>query len=94
MTPAAIPTRPRRWQPFVNYNLSDGWYLTSAPIITADWEADRSADTWTVHGSAPPSFSVRRCTQLSSCSFSVFFPYRLRSIAEVASQQIETLGVP
>lgn len=26
-------------QPFVNYNLSEGWYLTSAPIITADWEA-------------------------------------------------------
>lgn len=24
-------------QPFINYNLSDGWYLTSAPIITADW---------------------------------------------------------
>lgn len=35
-------------QPFVNYNLSDGWYLTSAPIVTADWEDDRSADTWTV----------------------------------------------
>jgi hypothetical protein len=35
-------------QPFVNYNLSDGWYLVSAPIITANWEADRSADTWTV----------------------------------------------
>ncbi|MHC4521086.1 MAG: hypothetical protein ACYTAS_21035 [Planctomycetota bacterium] len=34
-------------QPFVNYNLDDGWYLTSAPIITADWEAD-SSDTWTV----------------------------------------------
>jgi hypothetical protein len=35
------------WQPFVNYNLDDGWYLTSAPIITADWEAD-SDNTWTV----------------------------------------------
>ncbi len=28
------------FQYFVNYNFSDGWYLTSAPIITADWEAD------------------------------------------------------
>ena len=35
------------WQYFVNYNLDDGWYLTSAPIITANWEAD-SDNTWTV----------------------------------------------
>jgi hypothetical protein len=34
-------------QPFVNYNLPDGWYLVSAPIITANWEAS-SGDTWTV----------------------------------------------
>lgn len=34
-------------QPFVNYNLPDGWYLTSAPIILANWEAD-SDDRWTV----------------------------------------------
>src|ERR1041384_5909651 len=26
-------------QPFVNYNMPDGWYLTSSPIITANWEA-------------------------------------------------------
>jgi hypothetical protein len=26
-------------QPFVNYNLPDGWYLTSSPIITANWNA-------------------------------------------------------
>jgi hypothetical protein len=36
------------WQYFVNYNLPNGWYLTSAPIMTANWEADRSSDTWTV----------------------------------------------
>jgi len=34
-------------QIFVNYNLSDGWFLTSAPIITANWEAD-SGDRWVV----------------------------------------------
>ena len=34
-------------QPFVNYNFGEGWYLTSAPIITADWKAD-SGDRWTV----------------------------------------------
>jgi hypothetical protein len=27
--------------------LSDGWYLASVPIITADWEAD-SDQRWTV----------------------------------------------
>ncbi len=34
------------WQPFVNYNLDAGWYLVSAPVITANWEAD-SDNTWT-----------------------------------------------
>jgi hypothetical protein len=34
-------------QPFINYNFSSGLYLTSAPIITADWKAD-SGDRWTV----------------------------------------------
>src|SRR6202162_5399627 len=27
-------------QPFVNYNLKHGWYLTSSPIITANWEVN------------------------------------------------------
>ncbi|WP_052055714.1 hypothetical protein [Myxosarcina sp. GI1] len=34
-------------QPFFNYNLPNGWYLVSSPIITANWEAS-SDDTWTV----------------------------------------------
>ncbi|MFZ0241124.1 MAG: hypothetical protein WAL90_05695 [Desulfobacterales bacterium] len=34
-------------QPFLNYNFSSGFYLSSAPIITADWKAD-SGDRWTV----------------------------------------------
>jgi hypothetical protein len=34
-------------QPFLNYNLPGGLYLTSAPIITADWEAD-SNERWNV----------------------------------------------
>lgn len=34
-------------QPFVNYNLGDGWYLTTSPIMTSNWEA-RSSDHWTV----------------------------------------------
>jgi len=35
------------FQYFVNYNLNDGWYLTSAPIITSNWEADRG-ERWRV----------------------------------------------
>ena len=35
------------WQYFINYNLEDGWYLTSAPVITANWEAS-SGEKWTV----------------------------------------------
>ncbi len=34
-------------QPFVNYNLAGGWYLSSAPVLTANWKAD-SGDQWTV----------------------------------------------
>jgi hypothetical protein len=34
-------------QPFVNYNLPDGVYINSAPLITANWKADNS-QRWTV----------------------------------------------
>lgn len=32
---------------FVNYNMKKGWYLTTAPIITANWRANDS-NVWTV----------------------------------------------
>jgi hypothetical protein len=35
-------------QPFVNYNLPDGWYLAGSPVITANWKADKAGDVWTV----------------------------------------------
>jgi len=35
------------WQYFVNYNLPGGTYLTSAPVINANWEAD-GGNRWTV----------------------------------------------
>lgn len=34
-------------QPFVNYNYDGGWFLTFAPIITANWEAPDNQQ-WTV----------------------------------------------
>lgn len=36
------------WQYFINYNLPNSWYLTSAPILTANWEADSYGDRWTI----------------------------------------------
>jgi hypothetical protein len=34
-------------QPFLNYNLPKGWYLTSSPIITANWNQAENKG-WTV----------------------------------------------
>jgi len=34
-------------QYFINYNLPNGWFLTSSPIITADW-TEQSDNRWTV----------------------------------------------
>ena len=33
-------------QPFINYNLPKGWYISVSPIITADWENEDNG--WTV----------------------------------------------
>jgi len=35
------------FQYFINYNLPDGLYLSSAPVITANWKA-ASGDQWTI----------------------------------------------
>ena len=35
------------FEPFINYNLSKGWYLITDIIITANWNLD-SSDIWTV----------------------------------------------
>lgn len=46
-------------QPFVNYNMPEGWYLSFSPIITANWETD-SDNTWTV----PLGLGVGRVTKM------------------------------
>ena len=35
------------FQPFFSYNLDDGWFINTSPIITANWEAS-GGDVWTV----------------------------------------------
>ena len=34
-------------QPIINYNLKKGWYLTSVPVLTANWTAP-SDNRWTI----------------------------------------------
>ncbi len=34
-------------QYFINYNLADGWYLNTGPVLTANWNA-KSGDQWTI----------------------------------------------
>lgn len=34
-------------QPFINYNFDGGWYATTSPVITANWEKDND-ERWTV----------------------------------------------
>ena len=35
------------FQPFINYNMEDGWYLSTSPVINYNWAAD-SSQAWTV----------------------------------------------
>ncbi len=53
-------------QPFVNYNLMDGWYLTSVPVINADWQAP-SGQRWTV----PIGASIGRFVRFGEVPVSV-----------------------
>ena len=54
-------------QPFVNYNMADGWFLTSSPFITANWLA-APGQQWTVPiGGGIGRFSHRR--PASECAF-------------------------
>ncbi|MFO1461954.1 MAG: neuromedin U [Verrucomicrobiota bacterium] len=34
-------------QPFINYNLPNGWYLSSAPILTANWK-ESAKNAWVI----------------------------------------------
>ena len=67
-------------QPFINYNLSDGWYLVTAPIVTANWNTDKSSDRWSVPvgggfgrifriGKQPVNMSVQAYNYVAKPSF-------------------------
>lgn len=47
-------------QPFINFNLANGWAIATVPIITANWEAE-SGQQWTV----PVGVGISRTTVFS-----------------------------
>jgi hypothetical protein len=55
-------------QPFINYNLANGWYLASSPIITSDWTAHEGRG-WTV----PIGGGFGRIFRLGSQPFNASF---------------------
>jgi len=73
-------------QPFVNYNLSKGWYITSAPIITANWEAD-SDNRWTVPIGAGVGKIFRIGKQPINAQLSYYYNVE-KTDDEAADQQI------
>ena len=67
------------FQYFINYNFDKGWYLTSTPIITANWEAG-SDNRWTVpfgggfgrlvtFGKQPVDFKVQAFRNVENTKF-------------------------
>jgi len=75
-------------QPFINYNMADGWYLTSSPVVTANWEAS-SDDRWTVPvgggvgkifkiGSQPINASVQSYYNVETPTFGPDWSMRLQ----------------
>jgi hypothetical protein len=75
-------------QPFINYNMADGWYLTSSPIVTANREAS-SDERWTVPvgggvgkifsiGSQPVNASVQSYYNIETPTFGPDWSLRLQ----------------
>jgi len=50
------------FQYFINYNLPHGWYVTSQPVITADWMINKSSNRWVIPlgGGVGHVFSIAR----------------------------------
>ena len=46
------------FQPFINYNLDGGWYLTSTPAMTANWDQEDNGWTVPLGGGAGRVFNI------------------------------------
>jgi hypothetical protein len=56
---------------FIDYNLRKGWYLSAAPIITANWKGS-SASVWTVPFGGGPGRVFRLGTQPVNATLQVY----------------------
>lgn len=70
-------------QPFINYNLKDGWALSTAPSITANWDAPGSA--WAVPIGGGISKTFKAGDQLMSLAVS-YYTYVTRPITTQQTQ--------
>ena len=59
-------------QPIINYNLANQWYLTSVPVITANWNA-AEGNTWTVPVGGGFGKIFRIGSQAVNGSFQAFY---------------------
>lgn len=59
-------------QPFINYNFSSGWYLSTSPIITADWEQPKK-ERWTVPLGGGLGKVFKISTQAMNASLQLFY---------------------
>jgi hypothetical protein len=57
---------------FANYNLDKGWYLVTAPIITANWEAN-SDNRWTVPVGGGAGRIFRAGKQPMNINFQIYY---------------------
>lgn len=78
---AGKPNRPNvstaLFQPFINYNLKGGWAISTAPIITVNWNATQ--DRWAVPLGAGVTKTFKLGDQLMQLSAS-YYTYVTRPI--------------
>lgn len=70
-------------QPFINYNIKDGWAVGTAPSLTANWDAP--GDAWAVPLGGSVSKTFKAADQLMSLSVS-YYTYITRPIASPQTQ--------
>ena len=73
------------FQPFINYNFGVGWALSTAPIVTANWNAP-SGQQWTV----PLGLGISKTTAFNGrpMSLGVQYYYNVKRPDSAAATQL------